>query len=159
MTATFTFTEWNSSTSTTTATNFNLGSTNSANLNPSTYPITAGTSSYEKWLTAAFAGSFTSIDNLQFWKSTGTYVTGEAINWTSRYTTYTNPTTTDSVIATTAVPTADPTTANVSIGDSLTGSLTAAGESDYIILQASITTAASAGSANQLTFTLEYDET
>ena len=43
-------------------------------------------------------------------------------------------------------------------GGALAGSLVATGYSDYIILQASVTTAASAGAVNQKTFTLQYDE-
>lgn len=143
---------------TATPTNLNFGSTLGANLAPSTYPITAGTYSYEKWIKANFSGSFTRIDNIQFWKSAGAYVTGETINWTGQQTTYDTPTTSASAYATAAVPTADPGTANVSIGGSLSGSLETAGSSDYIILQTSVTTAASAGAVNQKTFTLQYDE-
>jgi len=145
-------------TDTATPTNLNLGSTMAANLAPSTYPITAGTYSYEKWVRAHFSGSFTRIENLQFWKSAGVYVTGETIAWTGNYSTYATPTESGSTIATTAVPTSDPGTANVGIGGNLSGSLTAEGDSDFIVLQASVTTAASAGAVNQKTFTLQYDE-
>jgi len=159
MVATFGWVEYlANATSTATPTNLNLGSTLAANLAPSTYPITAGTYSYEKWFRANFSGSFTRIENLQFWKSAGAYVTGETIKWTGNYSTYTTPITVVSTIATTSVPTADPGTANVGIGGSLSGSLTAAGTSDFIILQASVTTAASAGAVNQKTLTLQYDE-
>jgi len=145
-------------TATATPTNLNFGSTIAANLAPSTYPITAGTYSYEKWVRAYFSGSFTRIDNIQFWKSAGAYVSGETIAWTGQQTAYAAPTTTASVYATTALPTADPGTANVSIGGSLSGSLTSTGYSDYMILQTSVTTAASAGATNTKTLTLQYDE-
>lgn len=159
MVATFGWVEYlSNATDTATPTNLNLGSTLAANLAPSTYPITAGTYSYEKWVKANFSGSFTRIDNIQFWKSAGAYVTGEVINWTGQQTAYAVPTESASADATGAVPTADPGTANVSIGGSLSGSLTATGSSDFIILQASVTTAASAGAVNQKTFTLQYDE-
>jgi hypothetical protein len=62
------------------------------------------------------------------------------------------------LVATTDVPTADPGTANVSIGGELTGSLTAAGYSNYIVLQLNSTTATPAGDTNTYTFTLQYDE-
>lgn len=148
---------------TATPTNLNLGSTVVANLAPTLFPITAGTYSYDKYVRAHFSGSFTRIENLQFWMSgTGPYVTGETIAWTGQQTQYATPTgggaSTESVHAQTAVPIADPGTANVSIGGSLAGSLVAEGDSDFIILQASITTAASAGAVNQKTFTLQYDE-
>ena len=159
MVATFAWVEYLANvTATATPTNLNLGSTLAANLAPSTYPITAGTYSYEKWVKALFTGSFTRIENLQFWKSAGAYVTGETLKWTGNYSTYTAPITTISTIATTVAPVADPATANVSIGGSLSGSLVATGYSDFIILQASVTTAASAGAVNQKTFTLQYDE-
>lgn len=159
MVATFGWVEYlANATDTATPTNLNLGSTLAANLAPSTYPITAGTYSYEKWVKANFSGSFTRIDNIQFWKSAGAYVTGETIAWTGEQTSYVAPTESASSYATVATPTADPGTANVSIGGNLSGSLTATGDSDFIILQASVTGAASAGAVNQKTFTLQYDE-
>lgn len=159
MVATFGWVEYlANATATATPTNLNLGSTIAANLAPSTYPITAGTYSFEKWMKANFSASFTRIDNIQFWKSAGAYVTGELVNWTGSKTAYVAPTTSASSFASAAVPTSDPGTANVSIGGSLSGSLTASGMSDFIILQASVTTAASAGAVNQKTFTLQYDE-
>lgn len=159
MVATFGWVEYlANATSTATPTNLNLGSTISANLAPSTYPITAGTYSYEKWIKADFSGSFTKIDNIQFWKSAGAYVTGEVINFTGQQTTYAVPTSSGSTYATSEVPTSDPGTANVSIGGNLAGNLVAPGASDFMILQASITGAASAGATNQKTFNIQYDE-
>ena len=110
-----------------------------------------------------FSGTFTRIENLQFWKSTGAYVTGETIKWTGEKTAYVAPTTTVSIYADTSVPTADPGTANVSIGGTLSGSLSSTtagnpGYSDYMVLQMSITTAASGGVVNQKTFTFQFDE-
>ncbi len=158
MTATFGWVEYlANATDTATPTNLNLGSTRFASLAPSTYPITAGTYSFEKWIKAAFSGSFTRIENIQFWKSAGAYVTGELIDFGTT-TTFNTPTESVSAVAGANVPTADPGTANVTIGNSLSGSLTSAGSSDFIVLQASITGAASAGAVNQKTFTLQYDE-
>ena len=145
-------------TATATPTNLNLGSTTAANLAASTYPITAGTYSYEKWIRGLWTGSFTRIENLKFWMSgTGPYVTGETIKMTGLATQYATPITVVSTIATTVMPTAEP-SANVSIGGTTTASLVATGYSDFIVIQASITTAASAGATNQKTFTLQYDE-
>ncbi len=159
MVATFGWVEYlSNATDTATPTNLNLGSTLAANLAPSTYPITAGTYSYEKWVTASFSGSFTRIDNVQFWKSAGSYVSGEHINWTGQQTAYDTPTESASAYATVAVPESDPGSANVSIGGSLSGSLESDGETDFIILQASIESSAAAGAVNQKTFTLQYDE-
>ena len=135
-----------------------MGSTIAANLAASTYPITTGTYSYEKWIRGLWTGSFTRIENLKFWMSgTGPYVTGETIKFTGLATQYAVPTNAVSSYAGTVMPTAEP-SANVSIGGTTTGSLVATGYSDFIVIQASITTAASAGATNQKTFTLQYDE-
>lgn len=85
-------------------------------------------------------------------------MTGETIAWTGQKTAFVAPTTSASSYATTAIPTADPGTANVSINAALAGSLTTTGSSDFIIMQASVTTAASAGSSNQKVLTISYDE-
>lgn len=166
MVATFSWVEYNANaTDTSVPTNLNFGSTNAADLAPSTYPITAGTYSYEKWVRGYWGGTFTRIENVQFWKSAGAYVTGESIKCnatTTSYTattTYVAPTTDASTVSDMqAIPTADPGTANMGITAALAGSLTAAGYSDFIVLQTSVTTGASAGAVNQKTFTLQYDE-
>lgn len=159
MAATFGWIEYQANaTSTATPTNMNMGSTLSANLSPSTYPITAGTYSYEKWIKAHFSGTFTSVSNLQFWKSDGDLVTGEVINFTGQQTSYVAPTTSASSYATSALGTSSG-TANVGISGTTTASLTSEGSSDFIILQSSVSTAASAGATNQKTFSLAYDET
>ena len=167
MVATFSWVEYNLTAGDTgVPTNLNLGSTNAADLAPSTYPITAGTYSYSKWVRANYSGTFTRIDNLQFWMSASGsgYVTGETL-WVSATTasyggtdTFVTPTNSQDAQANNAMPTADPAAANIGIGGSLTGSLTAAGDSDFIVVQASITAAASAGPVQQKTFTLQYDE-
>ena len=159
MAATFAWIEYlANATATATPTNLNFGSTITANLAPSTFPITAGTYSYEKWVTTQYTGSFTRIENIQFWKSAGAYVSAEQINFTGQIITYAVPTTSSSTYAAAAVATSDPGTSNVSIGGSLTGSLVATGASDFLVLQTSVGSGASAGAVNQKTFTLQYDE-
>ncbi len=166
MVATFSWVEYNdNATDTGVPTNLNFGSTNERDLAPSTYPITAGTYSYSKWVRAHYSGSFTRIDNLQFWASdSGPLVSGEAVLCSATTATYAGtgtfnaPTTDADPQAAEAVPTADPAAANIGIGGSLSGSLAAEGDSDFIVLQTSVTAAASAGAVNQKTFTLQYDE-
>jgi len=167
MVAVFSWIEYNATAGDTSVpTNLNLGSTNAANLAPSTYPITAGTYSYSKWVVGHWSGTFTRIENLQFWmSSSGTgYVSGETLKisaTTSSYAgtdSYVAPTTTADAQAANAMPEADPAAANIGIGGSLTGSLTAAGDSDFIVIQASVTTAASAGATQTKQFRLQYDE-
>lgn len=99
------------------------------------YPITAGNNSYEVWLRGHWSGTFNQIQNVQFYKSAGVLSGGIDIQWDGETTAYSTPVSSASTIATSNIPTADPGTANVSIGGALTGSLTAAGFSDYFPLQ------------------------
>jgi hypothetical protein len=121
------------------------------------FPITAGNNSYEVWLRGHWTDTFNKIENLQFWKSAGSDA-GISIKWDGETTAYETPITTASTIATAAAPTADPGTANVSIAGTLAGNLTAAGFSDYIVMQMQTTTAAAAGDSSTYTFVLQYDE-
>lgn len=146
-----------------TATNLNLVSnTSGVDQTPATFPVIAGQNSYELFVRMNFTGTFTKVDNLQFWKSAGAYVTGESIvaktDWTAGTSTYTTPVATASTVATVAVATADPGTANVTIGNALAGSLVAAGYSDYIVLQLQTTGSTPPGAVNQKTFSANYDE-
>jgi len=132
--------------------------------NYTTNPITAGDSantgnSFEVWLRMHFTGTFNVIQNLRFWMSTNfSPSTGISVKWKgNNQTSYATPTTNDSSVATTSVPTSDPGTANVSIGGSLAGTLTAAGYSDYIALQAHVGTTAASGDSSLAVFTGEYD--
>jgi len=160
MVATFAWKEYNGASSTeSTPTHLNMVSVDSANADASANPIVAGENSYEKWIKGDFSGSFTTIDNIKFWKSAGSYVTGETIKWKGAgQTSYSQPTDNTSTIATEDLPTSEPSEANVSIGGSTTGNLSAAGKTDFIVLQKQISTAASPGQTNTLTFTLSYDE-
>lgn len=131
----------------------------------SSNPITASDTpdqgrSYEVWLKAYFGGTFNTIDNLQFWRSTDfSPNTGLSIYWKgNNQTAYVQPVKTDSTVATNPIPTADPATANVSIGGSLSGSLTVSGYSDYIVLQLDVASTANVGDTSLAVYTLQYDE-
>lgn len=133
--------------------------------NYSSNPITASDTadqgrSYEVWLRAHFTGTFNKVDNLQFWMSTDfSPNTGLTVKWKGNNAgSYATPVKTDSTVATSNVPTSDPGTANVSIGTSLSGNLTAAGYSDYIVLQLDVASTAASGDTSLATFTLQYDE-
>jgi len=92
------------------------------------------------------------------------YVTGESLLCsasTGSYTgtsTYATPTSALDAKASHAMSLAEPATQNVGVAGSLTGSLTTSGYSDFIVVQASITSAAQAGAVQQKVFTLEWDE-
>lgn len=145
--------------------NINFGDFDGPNVTPATYPIVAGDNSYEKWLRihVTAMGSSNKIDNIQMWKDTGNYVTGETIDAnlvTSGYTaeTYSTPVKTTSTKADTVMPVADPGAANVGIGGTLSGSLTAIGSSDYIVIQMHTTVSSPGGDVNQKSFKIQYDE-
>ena len=159
MVATFGWREYNTAGETeSTPTNLNFGSVDESNLNALNNPITAGENSFEKWIKGDFGGSFSRIENVKFWKSAGDYVSHEEIKFNGETTTYATPTANTSTVATADVATSEPGSANVSIGGALAGELTAAGQTDFIVLQAQIGSDAGPGATNTKTFTLSYDE-
>lgn len=152
--------------------NLNMGSVDAAELVPATYPITAQADghAFEKWLrfyVSALGGS-TIIDNLKVWLSNlgGGFKTGEGMSTNARTTGYVQatyptagPVETDSPDATQAMPTAEPSGANVGIAGSLAGQITGVpAYSDYLVLQLDVSAATPAGSLNQKTLTFQYDE-
>ena len=145
--------------------NLNFGSVDSANLTPSANPIVGGDNSFEKWIRLEITamGSSNKIDNIQMWKESGDYVTGETIDAnlvTTGYTaeSYATPTDSTSTKADTTMPIADPGAANVGIAGSLTGNLTGVGYSDYVVIQMHTTTGSPGGDVNQKSFKIQYDE-
>ena len=154
MAATFEFSESNTVAETVTngIANANFGSVDAVNIVPTNDPITAGNNSFEKWLRGRFSGTFTSIANLRFFKSAGTFVTGEAIK-AAVDAVYAAPTATTSIVATVDIPTTE--------GAALTP-LAPVGNPDfsgYMTLQLQTTVSTPPGAVNQKTFTLKYDET
>ena len=174
MAATVTVAETNgdsgSPSTTDSVTNMNFGSTDATSLTVATYPITipaAGTNySYDKYFRLKVGGTFNTVDNFQFWKSSGAYVTGEDIygsqgDTTTAYVTPQNASANAKADA--SIPTADPggaSSGNISKGGSLTGQFTGStgGYTDYLILQMRIASTASPGNVNQKQFTFSYDE-
>lgn len=141
--------------------NLNMGTNDSKELTPATYPITVGNKSYEKWFVGSWYGAFTQVDNVQFYTSAGSYGTAEVIMWTGSETGYVQPIVAISTVAVGSVPVADPGTANVSLGSALAGSLIGAAtgsRSDWIVLQYQVGSTADPGPTNQKTFTFEWDE-
>ncbi len=125
--------------------------------NYTTYPVVAGTNSYDVWLLGKFTGTFNKVDNTQFWMSTDfSPNTGLSVYW-SNQTAYQTPSTGETY-ASAAVPTTDPGSQNVSITGNATGCLEASGYTDWIVLQLRTTTAAAAGDTSLATYSLQYDE-
>jgi len=148
-----------------TCTNLNLVSTPSGvDVDPGSNPITAGSKSYESFFRGEFSGTFTAVTNIRFYKSGGDYKTGEQIvfggSWTiaGSNSTYWGPIATTSPWALGSLPATLPASANVSIGNSVTGSLTTYGFSDYCVMQNTTSASTPAGAVNQKTLCFVYDE-
>lgn len=152
--------------------NINMGSDDSSELNPATYPITAEADghSFEKWLRMYVAdlGGSSIVDNIKVWLSNlgGGYKTDEGMSTNLRITGYVQasyptggPVETDSTVATQTMPIAEPSGANLGIGGSLSGQITTSPSySDWMVLQLDVSQNTPAGSVNQKTITFQYDE-
>lgn len=152
--------------------NVNFGSIDAAELVPSSYPITAGADahSFEKWLRLHLTalGGATVVDNIKVWLSNlgGGYKAGEGVSTNARTSSYggaatypvAGPVNTNSPIATQVMPTSEPIGPNIGIGGLLSGSLTAVGYTDYIVLQLDVSASTPSGALNQKTITFQWDE-
>ena len=166
MSATVQINEFNGAGETKTAniTNSNLGSSDSVNLNASANPIIAGSNSFEKWqkIEVTALGGSSAIDNLKTWM-TGSLSGSDALKTNARTATYGGAETYGTPVASTSskaaqtMPIAEPASANLGIGGSLTGSITAVGSSDYLVMQLQTDAATTAGAS--LTIHYQYDET
>ena len=156
MAATHQFSESNGAGETVTdgISNANFGSNDSPNLNTTTYPITRGNASFEKYHRSKFSGTFTEISNIKFWKSAGAYVTGESCK-AAFDVAYAQPSQTPN--ADSDVPVAEPGTHNVHAADG-SDTIVAPGYTKYWRLQLQTTGSTPAGAVNTKTFTLQYDE-
>lgn len=147
-------------------TNTNMGSTDAVNLDASANPITPGNRSfikYQRFHVTAMGGS-SQIDNLKVWRTgslgtggTHTHVTNARESSYGGALSYATPVATAVTGVDQTMPTSEPSGANLGISGSLSGSLTAAGNSDYLGHQ--ITTDASATAGSTSTMNYQYDET
>lgn len=144
--------------------NTNMGSLDDAELDPVANPVIPGENTYEKWqrFHVTNLGGSSAIDNLKVWRVGA--LGGAAVHLTNARTTsyggaetYATPVATDSAIATQAMPTSEPASANLGIGGSLTGKLEAIGYSDYEVSQIQTDAGDTAGSTSTKNF--QYDET
>lgn len=128
--------------------------------NYQTFPIPAGSNSYEVWMRGFFSGTFNSIYDIRFWMSTDfSPNTGLVVKSKTNQQTYFQPTNATSSIATSTIGTSDPGTRNVSTSGSLTSSILAAGYTDFVVLQLQTQSNAPAGDTSLATFSMSYIET
>lgn len=149
--------------------NLNYGSDDSPNIVVATYPIIRGDTpagcSFEKFvrLHVANMGGSNAIDNIQIWISNlgGGWVTGEHCQTnleTAAYSAVSYTTPSETCFDDHDCPEADPGSANLGIGGSLSGQLTAIGYSDYWKSQEHTTASTPPGDVNTKTWTIQYDE-
>lgn len=139
--------------------NLNFGSNDSAALNTTTYPITRGNASFEKYLRAKFTGTFTEISAMKFWKSAGTLVTGETIKAAANAA-YVTPSATPN--ADSDIPVTEGTALAMQSAEGAStivdGASGVSGYTKYIRLQLQTTGSTPSGAVNQKTFVMQYDE-
>lgn len=152
--------------------NLNFGSADVPNLNPATYPITAGDNiySYEKWVRyyVSSLGGSNNISNLEVWISNlgGGYLAGEGVKAnlvTSGYTAASypvgGPVATVSAVAVNTMPTSQPIGPNLGIAGLLSGTITSApAYSDWFVAQLGVSHLTPPGNSNIKTFTFQWDE-
>lgn len=144
--------------------NTNMGSFDTANIDPASYPIVPGGNSCDKWqlIHVTDMGTSTRINNIKVWRSGS--LGASAIHMTNARTSdyggaqsYTTPTVSPSTVANQIMPTGTPASANLGIGGALGGVLTTSGYSDFLVHQIQTTTTAIAGSSTTMNYS--YDET
>lgn len=127
-----------------------------------------GGNSRELWFRGHWTGTFNTITNLKLWTSPRIVDSaGSFAGLTVKYActaTYATPTVNDTSVttgqtSTTTIPTSVPGSSNIGIANSLSGTLSAAGYSDYIILQLHASTLCAPGDTALGTYILQYDET
>jgi len=166
MAATVVISEFNGAgeTETDNITNTNMGSNDSVNLDPDTYPVVPGENTYEKWqkIKVTAMGGSSIIDNLKVWRDgalggSAVHVTNARESAYGGAETFAQPIATASSIADQTMPTSEPTGANLGIGGALDGELTTTGVSDYLVHQIQTDAGDVEGSTSTLYY--QYDET
>lgn len=164
--------------------NMNFGALDAPNIIPSQHPIGITSSSVAKWwrVKLAVLGGSSQISNIRIWKSSGTYVTGEAIGsvlggsgnaYCASYAhaesqhgggAITVPYSGDgtSIISTPwssrLVPTSQPGSGNVFVGGTIAAAIVGVGYSNYTPFGMNTTASTPVGPVNQKVFTVQYDE-
>lgn len=144
-------------------TNSNMGSSDAVNVDPVAYPVVPGANTYEKFqkIHVTNMGGSSAIQNLKIWRTgalggAAVHLTNAKLSAYAGAPTYATPVATASPLAVNTMPSSVPATANLGIGGSLTGSLTAVGSSDYLVDQIQTNAADVAGSTSTKNY--QYDE-
>jgi hypothetical protein len=145
-------------------TNTNMGSVDAANLDASANPIVAGDRSFAKYqrISVTAMGGSTAVDNLKVWRTgalagSTTHLSNAGEGGAYSNLSYATPVASAITNVDNAMPTSEPTGANLGIATALANQLTAAGYSDYFIHQ--LVTDAGDVAGNTTTMNYQYDET
>jgi hypothetical protein len=140
--------------------NINFGSVDAPNIVPATNPVTRGQNSFAKYIRGKFTGTWTSISNLVFWKSSGDYVADEIIKAVSNIA-YVTPSQADTGDDPIPVTKGTALSVNSAEGEPIIeyGATGVSGYTAYIRLQAQSTVNTPNGAANSKVLTISYDET
>ena len=144
-------------TETASITNSNMGDADAVNLVAADYPVAPNTNSFEKWqkFNVTSMGGSSRVKTLKVWRP-GALGTGATHKTNARETsysgaeTYNDPSKTDRSATyhySQTMPTSEPAGANLGIGGSRTGEITAAGNSDFLVHQLQLDGTAVAGVA------------
>ena len=136
--------------------NLNFGSVDDHELNTTTYPITRGNASFEKYLRCKFSGTFTEISNMKFWRSDVLgYKTDEALK-ASENEAYVTPS--DVANADSDIPLTEGTALAIESEEVDPTLITTPGYTLYIRLQLQTSVSTPSGSVFQKTLMFQYDE-
>jgi hypothetical protein len=142
-------------------TNSNMGSVDSANLNPANNSIDPGNHSYEKWqkIHVTNMGGASKLDNFKVYRVGA--LNGAAVHKTNLQnppvnTAYTTPTSgTPNAALSQTMPSSEPASTNLGVSAG-TGGLTATGSTDYAAHQLQVDPADTAGNTTQMAY--QWDE-
>lgn len=147
--------------------NINLGSTDAKELVASSYPITAGANSYEKWIRIKVSDISTSeyIYNFKVWLTSADpygdddmYCSCTTVSYASIYP-YAAPVSTESSYATVNMTThfvSEPSLSNLGFNNSTTATMGDGQYSDYAVFQLRVDAGSTAGDTG--TFNFKYTE-
>lgn len=144
--------------------NANMGSVDSAALDPVVNFMTPGNRTYIKYqrLHCTNMNGSSRLDNLKVWRTgalggSATHVTNARLTSYAGALAYATPVATAVTTVDQTMPTSVPATSNLGVGGSLSGGITAAGYSDYLGHQIVTNGADIAGSTSTMNY--QYDET
>jgi hypothetical protein len=135
--------------------NLNLGSNDSYELNTTTYPVTRGNASFEKYLRCKFSDTFTEISNMKYWRSDVLgYKTGETLKAAANVA-FATPSATPN--ADSDIPLNEGASLVIQAADG-SSTIVAPGYTKYIRNQLQTTGSTPSGAVFQKTLCFQYDE-